>query len=80
MQHINTLHLFIFILTFTVKHIHAQTIWENKNTEAQAYLARMAQKGFIQLNDIIQPIERTKIAKALNLLYQQGIYTFYKVK
>ena len=72
--------LFIFLLSFGIKDIHAQTIWENKNTEAQAYLARMAQKGFIQLNDIIQPIERTKIAKALNLLYQQGIYTFYKVK
>jgi len=26
--------LFIFALTFTVNHIHAQTIWENKNTEA----------------------------------------------
>ena len=62
---------FIFILTFIVKHIHAQTIWENKNTEAQAYLARMAQKGFIQLHDIIQPIERAKIASAFNQLYQQ---------
>ena len=63
--------IFVFLLTFTVKHIHAQTIWENKNTEAQAYLARMAQKGLIQLNDIIQPIERSKIANALNLLYLQ---------
>jgi hypothetical protein len=63
--------LLIFIFTFTVKHMHAQTIWENKNTEAQAYLARMAQKGLIQLHDIIQPIERTKIANALNQLYQK---------
>ena len=62
---------FVFLLTFTVKHIHAQTIWENKNTEAQAYLARMAQKGLIQLNDIIQPIERIKIASALNQLNQK---------
>jgi hypothetical protein len=63
--------LFIFLLNFGIKDIHAQTIWENKNTEAQAYLARMAQKGFIQLHDIIQPIERTKIANALIQLNQQ---------
>ena len=63
--------LLVFILTFSVKYIHAQTIWENKNADAHAYLSRMAQKGFIQLHDIIQPIERTKIATALNLVYQQ---------
>ena len=63
--------LIIFLLSFGIKDINAQTIWENKNTEAQAYLARMAQKGLIQLNDIIQPIERSKIANALNLLYLQ---------
>jgi hypothetical protein len=63
--------LLIFLLSFGIKDIHAQTIWENKNAEAHAYLARMAQKGLIQLLDIIQPIERTKIANALNSLYQQ---------
>lgn len=63
--------LLFFILSFGIMDIHAQTIWENKNAEAHAYLARMAQKGLIQLQDIIQPIERTKIANALNLLYQQ---------
>ena len=41
--------------------------------EAHAYLSRMAQKGFIQLNDIIQPIERNKIANALFQLSQQRV-------
>jgi hypothetical protein len=63
--------LFFIVLSFIAKHTYSQTIWENKNVEAHAYLARMAQKGFIQFNDIIQPIERTKIANALFQLSQQ---------
>jgi hypothetical protein len=59
------------VLSFFAKHTYSQTIWENKNVEAHAYLARMAQKGFIQFNDIIQPIERTRIANALFQLSQQ---------
>jgi len=63
--------IFFLLLSCVTKHANCQTIWENKNVEAQAYLARMAQKGFIQFNDIIQPIERTKIANALFQLSQQ---------
>ena len=63
--------LFLLVLSFITKHTYSQTIWENKNVEAHAYLARMAQKGFIQFNDIIQPIERTRIATALFQLSQQ---------
>ena len=70
MKHKIRLVIFYLLLSFIAKHANAQTIWENKNTEAQAYLARMAQKGLIQLHDIIQPIERTKIANILNQLYQ----------
>ena len=62
---------FFLLLSFIAKQTNSQTIWENKNVEAHAYLARMAQKGFVQLNDIIQPIERTKIANALFQLTQQ---------
>ncbi len=63
--------LVLFLLSLIGNLASAQTIWENKNAEAYGYLARMAQKGFIQLNDIIQPIERSKIANALQQLYQQ---------
>jgi hypothetical protein len=64
--------LFFLLLSFIAKHTYSQTIWENKNVEAHAYLARMAQKGYIELNDIIQPIERTKIANTLYQLSQQS--------
>lgn len=60
--------LVLFLLSLIANLASAQTIWENKNAEAYGYLARMAQKGFIQLNDIIQPIERSKIANALQQL------------
>ena len=63
--------LLVLVLNFIVYKTYSQTIWENKNVEAHAYLARMAQKGFIEFNDIIQPIERTKIANALFQLSQQ---------
>jgi hypothetical protein len=63
--------LVLFLLSLIANLSSAQTIWENKNAEAYGYLARMAQKGFIQLNDIIKPIERSKIANALQQLYQQ---------
>jgi hypothetical protein len=63
--------LVLFLLSLIANLSSAQTIWENKNAEAYGYLARMAQKGFIQLNDIIQPIERSIIANALQQLYQQ---------
>ncbi len=63
--------LFFLVLNFVAQQMNAQTIWENKNAASYAYLSRMAQKGLVQINDIIQPIERTKIAIALNQLYQQ---------
>lgn len=63
--------LFVLVFNFVAQYASAQTIWENKNVEAHAYLARMAQKGFIQFNDIIQPIERNTIATKLNQLYQE---------
>jgi len=63
--------LFFLVLNFVAQQMNAQTIWENKNAASYAYLSRMAQKGLVQINDIIQPIERSKIAIALNQLYQQ---------
>lgn len=71
MKALNRFVLFLFLWSLTAANLDAQTIWENKNTAAQAYLSRMAQKGFIQLNDIIQPIQRATIANALQQVYQQ---------
>ena len=46
----------------------AQVIWENKNNPVYTYLSRMADKGFISLNDMIQPIPRNIIESKLQEL------------
>ncbi len=46
----------------------AQNIWENPNSQVYGYLNRMAQKGFIQVNDLIKPINRVDIQFSLNEL------------
>lgn len=43
--------------------VHAQTVWENTNAEAYPYLERMADKGLIELNDLVRPYGR-------NMIYQ----------
>ena len=48
--------------------MNAQNIWENPNSQVYGYLNRMAQKGLIQLNDLIKPINRVDIRFALNEL------------
>ena len=61
--------IFLFILAFTFQAI-TQNVWENSNSEIQPYLYRMAQKGFIEYNDLIKPINRVSIINALNTLQQ----------
>jgi hypothetical protein len=46
----------------------AQNIWENPKSQVYGYLNRMAQKGLIQVNDLIKPINRVDIQFALNEL------------
>ena len=43
----------------------AQTVFENTNAPIYGYLQRMAQKGVIEFNDLIQPVSRIKIQNAL---------------
>ena len=57
----------LFSCTFFI-YVHAQNIWENPNSQVYGYLNRMAQKGLIQLNDLIKPINRVDIQFALNEL------------
>ncbi len=46
----------------------AQNIWENPNSQIYGYLNRMAQKGLIQVNDLIKPINRVDIQFSLDEL------------
>ncbi len=48
--------------------LSAQTIFENYRSNVYPFLNRMAQKGFVEFNDIIQPVPRTHIADALLIL------------
>ena len=60
---------FILIALLLISTINfAQVIWENKNNPVYTYLSRMADKGFISLNDIIQPIPRNIIESKLQEL------------
>lgn len=54
--------LLFLIIPFTLT---AQTIWENPQNEVYNYLNRLSQKGFIDFQDIIQPVSRQQITDAL---------------
>ncbi len=58
---------FLFILVFFIQVI-SQNVWDNSNSEVQPFLYRMAQKGFIDYNDLIRPINRVQVLNALNNL------------
>ncbi len=54
-------------MAFTFQAI-SQNVWENTNSEVHPFLYRMAQKGFIEYNDLIKPINRISVLNALNIL------------
>jgi len=61
---------FLFILAF-ITHSIAQNVWDNTNSEVHPFLYRMAQKGFIDYNDLIKPINRVQVLNVLNILNQK---------
>jgi len=61
---------FLFILSFAIQAV-SQNVWENTNTEVHPFLYRMVQKGFIEYNDLIKPINRVNVLNALNILKQK---------
>ena len=63
--------IFLFILAFITQAI-SQNVWDNTNSEVQPFLYRMAQKGFIEYNDLIKPINRVSVLNVLNILNQNN--------
>ena len=61
---------FLFILAFTFQAI-TQNVWENSNSYVHPFLYRMAQKGFIEYNDLIKPINRVHVLDVLSILKQK---------
>ncbi len=66
---VRVLLLLCFIITCSC--LTAQTVWENPNANVYGYLNRMAQKGLVQFNDLIQPVTRSQVANALITLSTQ---------
>jgi len=58
---------FLFSLFFFIQAI-SQNVWENTNSEVHPFLYRMAQKGFIEYNDLIKPINRVQVLDVLTIL------------
>ncbi|MCX6212039.1 MAG: hypothetical protein NT104_05670 [Bacteroidetes bacterium] len=56
------------VFGFAVFSLKAQPIWENPNAKVYSYLSRMAQKGMVEFDDIIQPVSRDKITQALKTI------------
>jgi len=57
--------LFSLLLLQIHSTVFAQNIYENHRTEVYGYIARMAQKGLVEVDDYIQPISRQAILLAL---------------
>jgi hypothetical protein len=50
------------------ENITAQNVFENNQSEVYSYLSRIAQKGLINFDDLIQPISRKEISSKLEEL------------
>ena len=61
---------FLFILAFTFQ-ATSQNVWDNTNSEVHQFLFRMVQKGFIEYNDLIKPINRVHVLNVLTILKQK---------
>lgn len=60
--------LIVYLCIMGISNLQAQTVWENSETPVMNYLQRMAQKGKVEFQDIIQPITRKQIEQALVVL------------
>ena len=68
----NLFFTFLFIVAF-ITHAISQNVWDNTNSEVHPFLYRMAQKGFIEYNDLIKPINRVHVLNVLTILKQKDI-------
>jgi len=67
---------FIFIILFSISlQVSGQTVWENHQSQVYPYLSRMAQKGNIELNDVVLPISRARILEHLDTLQTKQLST-----
>jgi len=70
--------LLICFWGIAVQTLQAQTVWENSQSPVYNYLARMAQKGLIEFNDVIRPVSRTQIQQLLDSLGSKSLTSVEK--
>lgn len=58
-------HIIVLLMVFHSNTI-SQTVYENQHAKVYEYLSRMSQKGIINLDDLILPMSRNKINRALD--------------
>lgn len=56
---------YLFCLLFFSNSIYSQPVWEDTRSLIYPYLTRLADKGFIQLDDVTQPLTREQIYNSL---------------
>ncbi len=60
--------IFILIFGLSISRGFSQAFWEDTRSMIYPYLTRLADKGLIELDDIVQPITQTQILDALRKL------------
>ncbi len=66
------LFLVLLFVSINVAAVYSQAFWEDTRSMVYPFLTRMADKGLIALDDIIQPITQTQILEALQQLKKQA--------
>ena len=69
---IKILLLFILITLATSRSLTAQIIWEDNRSMIYPFLERMADKGMIDLNDVVRPISQLQIIGCLQSLQKKS--------
>jgi hypothetical protein len=65
--------LILFIVTLVIQqNLTAQIIWEDNRSMIYPFLDRMADKGIIELNDVVQPISHQQIISCLDSLRKKS--------
>lgn len=76
MRLLNSILILAFMLMSVIS--YAQPVYERPSYDIYDFLSRMAQKGFIELNDNVKPIRKDQILKALDRLATKKLSSIEK--
>ena len=64
--------LYLMVAGLTVQPVLSQVVWENPDAPVYPFLQRQAQKGLIELDELVQPISRKHIFDKLTEVKNSG--------